>query len=321
MTGPVTGSDRSPVTRPELSVVSTMYRSRPFLETFLTECLSALHAIGCRSYEIVLVDDGSPDDSLKYALSRKADIPQLVVVELSRNFGHHNAMLAGLQTSQGESVFLIDCDLEVSPSVLVTLHEKREQTGADVVYGYQTSRKGRWFERWSGGLFWKGFNLLSETQVPENLVTERIMTRRFVDALLTMGDRNLFLVGMMSWTGFSQVGIPVPKGLREGSSTYTLAKRLSLLVNAVSSFSAQPLLWLFYAGLTITILSFGYGGYLVARKIIFDDTLIGFTSMMAMLTMSLGILTTAIGLVGIYLGRVFSQVQNRPVFIIKDIVR
>lgn len=311
----------SSTARPELSIVSTMYHSKPFLEQFLAECLKALEAIRCSSFEIVLVDDGSPDDSHQYALSRKADIPQLVVVELSRNFGHHNAMLAGLHTSRGERVFLIDCDLEVSPSELIRLHETQHNTCADVVYGYQESRKGRWFERWSGGLFWRGFNLLSETQVPENLVTERIMTRRFVDALLTMGDRNLFLVGMMSWAGFNQVGIPVPKRLRDGSSTYTLAKRLALLVNAVSSFSAQPLFWLFYAGVTITVFSFSYGVYLVARKIIFNDTLLGFTSLMAMLVMTLGILTTAIGIVGIYLGRVFSQVQNRPTFIIKGIVR
>jgi len=311
----------TPSGAPALSVVATMYRSRPFLETFLNECVTAIEAIGCSSFEIILVNDGSPDDSLAYAFERKKSLPELVVVDLSRNFGHHNAMMAGLQTSRGDRVFLIDCDLEVPPSVLVQLDEKQRACGADVVFGYQSARKGGWFERWSGGLFWRAFNRLSETRVPENLVTERIMTRRFVDALLTMGDRNLFLGGMMSWAGFDQVGIPVPKGLREGASTYTLAKRLNLLVTAVSSFSAQPLLWLFYAGVGITSISFAYGMYLVARKLFFDDALLGFTSLMAMLAMTLGILTTAIGILGIYLGRVFRQVQDRPNYIIKDILR
>lgn len=321
MTDPTTDSGVPVVPRPALSIVSTMYRSRPFLETFLAECLKALEVIRCANFEIVLVNDGSPDDSLEYALSRKCAIPELVVVDLSRNFGHHNAILAGLQVSRGDKVFLIDCDLEVAPSVLADLHSTQQQCGADLVYGYQESRKGGWFERWTGGLFWKGFNLLSETPVPENVVTERIMTRRFVDALLTMGDRNLFLGGMMTWTGFDQVGIPVPKGLREAASTYTLTKRLTLLVNAVSSFSSQPLIWLFNAGIFIMFMSFAYGGYLIARKVFFDDALLGFTSLMALLAMTLGILTTAIGLVGIYLGRVFNQVQSRPVFIIKNIVR
>ena len=186
-------TDASPPTlRPDISIVSTLYRSRPFLEDFLAECQQALKIIDARSHEIVLVNDGSPDDSLAYVLSRRSDIPELVVVDLSRNFGHHQAIQAGLRESQGALVFLIDCDLEVRPAVLAIFLPKMRQTGADVVFGFQESRKGHWFERFSGKIFWAGFNRLSDTQVKENLVTERIMTRRFVDALLRLGDHNLF---------------------------------------------------------------------------------------------------------------------------------
>ncbi|TMQ77804.1 glycosyltransferase family 2 protein [Candidatus Accumulibacter phosphatis] len=307
--------------KPQISLVSTMYRSRPFLEDFLAACLEAIRQIPIDDFEIVLVNDGSPDDSLTYALQRRQDIPQLVVIDLSRNFGHHHAMQAGLQHARGELVFLIDCDLEVSPMTLRAFHQKLLETGGDMVFGYQESRKGGWFEQISGGLFWKGFNLLSETRIPENIVTERLMTRRFVDALLQMGDRNLFLGGMMSWTGFQQIGLSVSKKQRDGHSTYTLLKRIQLMVNAVSSFSSQPLVWLFNAGAMITLASFSYVVYLVMRKLMFGDSLLGFTSMMAFMSFSLGILTTAIGIVGIYLGKVFNQVQNRPTYIIKDIHR
>jgi putative glycosyltransferase len=307
--------------RPALSIVATMYRSRPFLEQFLAESLAALRGIGCDSFEIVLVNDGSPDDSLQYALQRRRDIAQLVVVDLSRNFGHHQAMHAGLRHARGELVFLIDCDLEVPPATLATFHARLRETGADMVYGYQESRKGGWFERLSGGLFWKGFNLLSDIRIPENVLTERIMTRRFVDALLSMGDYNLFLGGMMSWTGFTQLGMPVAKGQRAGSGTYTLLKRFQLMVNAVSSFSSKPLVWLFNAGLLITLASFSYAAYLVFRKLAFGDALLGFTSVMALTALSLGILTTSVGLVGIYLGKVFNQVQNRPTYIVRDVYR
>lgn len=307
--------------RPQWSVVSTMYRSQSFLAQFLDETLQALETIDARTYEIVLVNDGSPDDSLAYALERQRDIPQLVVVDLSRNFGHHHAMQAGLTVTSGERVFLIDCDLEVAPAVLVELAGKQDATGADLVYGYQEVRKGGWLERASGGIFWKGFNLLSDTKIPENVLTERVMTRRFVDALLLMGDRNLFLGGMMSWTGFQQVGLPVAKKQRHGQSTYSLIKRVQLMVNAVSSFSAKPLTWMFNAGAVMTLASFGYAAYLVARKLLFGDALLGFTSMMAMMAMTLGVLTTGIGLLGIYLGKVFNQVQGRPAFIIRDIHR
>jgi len=144
MTTPVDGS---PPRSPHVSVVSTMYRSRPFLEEFLGGCLRALDEIACEDFEIILVNDGSPDDSLVYVRDRKRDIPQLVLVDLSRNFGHHNAMQAGLQVARGDLVFLIDCDLEVPPAVLGELYRKQQATGAELVFGYQEARKWGWVER------------------------------------------------------------------------------------------------------------------------------------------------------------------------------
>lgn len=310
------------MTRPVLiSIVATMYRSRSFLERFLAESLEAMAQLDCADFEIVMVNDGSPDDSASYVLDRCRDIPQLVLVDLSRNFGHHYAMQAGLSEARGNLVFLIDCDLEVSPLILPEFKQMREQTGADVVYGYQERRKGRRFERAGGAFFYKLFNRLSDIKIPENLTTERIMTRRYVDALLGLGDRNLFLAGMMSWTGFHQVGIPIKKALRTGRSSYTPLKRIGLMVNAVSSFSAQPLVWLFNVGMTITCLSFVYVFYLLARKFFFNDAVSGFTSLMAMMALSLGIITTALGMIGIYLGKMFTQVQNRPTYIVKEVHR
>lgn len=307
---------------PRVSIVSSMYRSRTFLDAFLRECVEAAAEMGCGdSFEIVLVNDGSPDDSLQYALSRRADLAQLVVVDLSRNFGHHCALLAGLEVARGEYVCTIDCDLEVRPRTLVEFYRVIAGSDIDMVYGFQEARKGGLIERAAGGLFYKGFNLLSDIPIPESVLTERIMTRRLLDALFRMGDRNLFLAGMMSWTGFRQVGVPVPKRQREGASTYTLARRAGLMVNAVSSFSSKPLVWLFNAGLSITAISIAYLLYLVVRKVLFDDSLVGFTSLMGMLVLSLGILTTAIGIVGIYLGKVFNQVLARPAYVIRSVHR
>jgi putative glycosyltransferase len=308
-------------TVPALSIVATLYRSRSFLPAFLDECVQAIRAAGVADWEIVLVSDGSPDDSAAYALARRADIPQLVVAELSRNFGHHHAIQAGMRLARGRQVFLIDCDLEVRPAVLTDFLERQRASGADMVFGYQEVRKGGAFERFSGSLFWRGLNLLSDVPIPENMLTERLMSRRFVDAFLRLGDANLFLGGMMSWTGYVQVGMPVAKKQREGRSTYSLARRVSLMVNAISSFSSKPLTWMFNIGVCITALSMFYVAYLVFRRLAFGDTLLGFTSMMGLMAISLGIMTTAVGLVGIYLGKVFNQVQARPTFIIKDIHR
>ena len=314
-------ADEKIESRPHISIVATMYRSRSFLERFLAECLQALAFVECNQFEIVLVNDGSPDDSLAYAITRRSDIPQLVVVDLSRNFGHHYAMQAGLRHARGDLIFLIDCDLEISPLTLSEFKKKLDASDSDMVYGYQEARKGGFFEKASGGFFYKAFNFLSDIKIPENIATERIMTRRYVDALLQLGDRNLFLGGMMSWTGFQQLGLPLKKIQREGRSSYTLLGRIHLMVNAVSSFSAQPLVWMFNIGLTITALSFLFVFYLLARKVLFNDALLGFTSMVALTTLSLGIMTTGMGIIGIYLGKVFTQVQNRPTYIVKDVHR
>ena len=315
------GFNTSTQPRPHLSIVSTMYRSRGYLEVFLSGCQDAVRACGITDFEIVLVNDGSPDDSLDYAVARQKDIAELVVVDLSRNFGHHCAVQAGLREARGDLVFLIDCDLEVSPSVLPDFYSAIDRSAVDLVYGFQAGRKGGFIERAGGGLFYKGFNLLSDIPIPENMLTERIMTRRFVEALLTMGDRNLFMGGMMSWTGFRQAGIAVAKKQRKGASTYTAARRFQLMVNAVSSFSSKPLVWLFNTGMIITAMSFAYVVYLIVRRIFYADALLGFTSLMASVALSLGILTTAIGIVGIYLAKVFNQVLDRPTYIIKNIYR
>jgi putative glycosyltransferase len=306
---------------PALSVVATLYGSRAFLPTFLDEAIEAATRAAGADWEILLVNDGSPDDSLAYALERRALEPRIVVVDLSRNFGHHAAMWCGLGHARGERVFLIDCDLEVRPAFLAELDARQRATGADLVFGYQEARKGGLFERTSGALFWRMLNAMSEVRMPESMVTERLLTRRFLDALLRLGDANLFLGGMMCWTGFVQIGVPVAKGLREGRSTYTPLRRLQLMVNAISSFSSRPLSWMFNAGVAITALSFCYVMYLVARKLLFDDALVGFTSLMALIALALGITTTGLGLLGIYLAKVFNQVQSRPVYIVRDLHR
>lgn len=306
-----------------LSVVTTLYKSRRFLDTFLVEMVDAIRKLNIDDFELIFVNDGSPDDSVSFLLNKKKDIPQIVVIDLSRNFGHHYAMQAGLQYAQGDYVFLIDNDLETHPNFIIRCFEAMQNgEDVDVVYGYQEKRKGRFIESLGGRFFYWSINKISEVKIPENILSERLMTQQYVQSLNSLGDANLFMGGMMYWAGYNQIGLPVAKGLREGESTYSTRKRLELMIQAVTSFSGKPLEYLFYSGLLITFGSILSIIYLIAKKIIWGDEIqLGWTSLVSINILILGIISTFLGLMGIYLFKIFKQVQNRPNYIIKKIYK
>ena len=309
--------------KPHLSIVTTLYKSERFLDAFVAQCQEAMTAIKCDSYEIVFVNDGSPDKSLDKVLELKKANDNIVAVDLSRNFGHHYAIMAGLTYSTGDYVFLIDCDLEVPPTHIPTFYAKmNDEVNCDVIYGVQETRKGSFIERTVGGLFYGFFNRLTDTRIPENLLTERLMSRRYVDELIKMGDKNIFMAGMMQWVGFKQIPITIKKGQREGKSTYTLGKRISLSMQAITSFSSYPLIVLFKFGFFISALSVLTGIFFVVKKLINPEIVLsGFTFLIVALLFSVGVIISSLGILGIYIDKLFNQTKGRQTFIVKDIYR
>ena len=227
----------------KLSIVSTLYRSSSYIAEFCSRAGAIAKATVGDDYEIILVNDGSPDDSLAKAVAVREQDDRVVIVDLSRNFGHHKAILAGLHQSQGDFVYLLDVDLEDQPEWLAMFwQELNEPTSSpDVVYGTQASRTGGAFSAFGGWAFYKAFNRLSEIQVPENPTTARLMRRAYVDAVCQLKEANVYMEGTFAWTGFRQLGIPVEIVHDQSSSTYTLRKRLQLLVTSITSFSSAPL--------------------------------------------------------------------------------
>jgi len=307
---------------PQLSIVTTLYRSERFLEKFVSQCESAMTEIACDDYEIVFVNDGSPDNSLAKVLQLKESHKNIVAVDLSRNFGHHYAIMAGLNCASGDLVFLIDCDLEVPPTHIPQFYSKFKDEQCDVVYGIQETRKGSFIERSVGGLFYSFFNNLTDTQIPENLLTERLMSRRYVNELIKLGDKNIFMAGMMQWVGFKQIPITIKKGQREGKSTYTLGKRIALSMQAITSFSSYPLVVLFKFGFFISAISVITGLYFLIYKLINPEIVLsGFTFLIVALLFSVGVIISSLGILGIYIDKLFNQTKNRPTFIVKDIYK
>ena len=301
----------------DLSIVTTLYYSAPYLEEFYARVCAAAQGVTA-NFEIVLVNDGSPDDSLQTAISLHRKDQRVRVIDLSRNFGHHKAMMTGLTHACGELVFLIDCDLEEEPELLETFYRKLKATEADVVFGVQQKRKGRLFERITGAIFFKLFNVLSTHPIPQNLITARLMTRKYVKALVQHRERETMIAGLWTLTGFDQVSLPVKKHLKT-SSTYDLRRKVSHLVNAITSFSSKPLVLIFYLGCVILFLSSISALVLIIRKLFFGELLLGWPSLIVSIWLLGGLTIFCLGVIGIYLSKIFIEVKQRPYTIVKDV--
>lgn len=302
----------------KLSVVSTLYKSAPFIREFHARAARVAEELAGDDYEIVLVNDGSPDDSLAVALELLREDKHVVVVDLSRNFGHHKAMMTGLEQSKGDLVFLIDVDLEEEPEYLPGFARKLAEENADVVYGVQENRKGGWFERWSGAIFYAVFDRLTYIEHPRNPLTMRLMTRRYVDALLTFREHEMVISCLWVITGFKQCMQVVKKHKRPGTS-YSLAAKFNHMVNAVTSFSAAPLILIFYSGLAIFCLSLLYSLYILYMRVVSFRPVDGWTSLIVSVWLLGGLIILFLGVIGIYLSKVFAETKRRPLSIIKTI--
>lgn len=301
-----------------LSVVATLYQSAPYLAEFHQRTGAVARAVADDDYEIVLVNDGSPDDSLRCALDIADADPHVVVVDLSRNFGHHKAMMTGLAHASGDLVFLIDSDLEEEPEYLLPFAERLRTEGCDVIYGAQERRKGGWFERLSGHWFYHLFRLFTGFELPRDVVTARLMSRRYVAALLRHEEREVFLAGLWHITGFDQRPHTVKKH-HTSETTYTLRRKLSLLVNSITSFSNVPLIGIFYVGVFIFLLATANTGWLIVQWMFFARPLSGWTSVMASIWLLGGLVISFIGVVGIYLSKIFSETKRRPYTIVRQV--
>ncbi len=305
------------VKEPRLSIVSTIYKSEKTIIEFLNRMSkSVLNTFG-DDYEIIIVNDGSPDNSLNLALEESKKLKKIKIVDLSRNFGHHKAIMSGLAYACGELVFLIDSDLEEMPEIFEDFIKEFKRNSADVIYGVQRKRKGSLFERISGKLYFKLFNLITNLNYPENVLTARLMKRKYVDSLLLHKESELYLIGIWHLTGFRQIPIPITKKSLT-PTTYTLSKKLSLVVNSIVSFSDRPLKYIFYLGILITTLVIIYSSNLLFSSIFLGISVSGWTSLILSIWFFGGLTIMILGILGIYLSKIFIETKHRPFLIVKD---
>lgn len=306
----------------KLSIITTLYRSAPFIHEFYRRIsIEAKRRIE-GDYEIIFVNDGSPDNSLSLALEIQSTDSHVQIVDLSRNFGHHAAIVAGLAHSRGDRIFLIDCDLEEQPEWLGAFISKLEETGHDVVFGVQAERVSSFGANFFGSLFWSALNVMSSVSIPHSPMTCRLMTRKYVDSLLKIEDKVLYLAGVFAWAGFEQTSISLKKKPRPKiiKSSYSFSRKLAHVVDSFASFSAAPLSIIFFTGLIIWLSSLFFATFLLVEKFLYPDSILsGFTAIMLSLWFIGGTIILILGVIGLYIAKIFQEVKQRPLYIVRKI--
>lgn len=302
----------------DISIISTLYRSEPFIVELVERCKAAAEKL-TSDYEIILVDDGSPDNSLAVATKIAANDPHVMVVELSRNFGHHRAIMEGIAHASGQRVFLLDSDLEEPPEVLLPFDQIMSEKNCDVVYGVHGQSNGSWLRRYTSKHFWRVFGFIGTTNTPSDICNVRLMNRKYIDALLLLPENDVFLGGLFYWVGFKQVPTLVERRINRSRSTYSFVARVRLAFRAILSFSDAPLRGIFWFGTIVAILSSLVALYFIAHWMRTPTTPMGFTALIVSIWFLGGTIIACLGVLGMYLSYIFSETKSRPRTIVRKI--
>ena len=300
-----------------ISIVSPVYRAEKILPILVSEINLVMERIG-EDYEIILVDDRSPDNSWEVMKVLSSQNSKIKSIRLSRNFGQHSAIFAGLTKANGNWVVVMDCDMQDQPKEIAKLYKKALE-GYDIVLGQRENRKDKFLKKLSSKLFYKVFNYLSGGQFNNEIGNFGIYKKKVIDSILNINDYIKFFPLFINWVGFKSISIPIEHGEREeGKSSYSISRLLKLAFNVIISFSDKPLRLFINFGLGISILSFILGIYYLYLAITHRITQPGFSSLILSIWFLSGIIISCIGIVGVYLGKTFDQAKNRPTFIIDE---
>lgn len=301
----------------QLSVVVPLYKCAPFIKELTERLIKSLSSIS-PNFEVIFVNDNSPlnDWELVKEVSRKNE--RIKGINLSRNFGQHYAITAGLEHANGDWVVVMDGDLQDQPEEIKNLYNKSVE-GYDIVFAKRKDRKDSFFKRMGSKLFYKVLAYLTDTEQNAEIANFGIYSKKVVQAILSMRDYTRYFPTMVKWVGFNSAEIIVTHNEREeGKSGYSFSTLLKLALNTILSFSDKPIRLTVKLGIIISCLAFIFALYVLYRSLTHQISVSGYSSLIISIWFLSGIIITTLGIVGLYIGRMFDQVKNRPTYIVKD---
>jgi glycosyltransferase involved in cell wall biosynthesis len=301
--------------RPTLSIVVPVFNEEAVLEALHRRVSTTLQRSG-ETFELVLVDDGSRDGSWAKMRELAARDPRVTLVRLSRNFGHQIAVTAGIDAALGDAVVLMDADLQDPPEVVLEMIA-RWREGYDVVYGRRIRREGEtWFKRATAAVFYRTLRRLTSVDIPADCGDFRLMSRRVVEALKQLRERNRFVRGLVAWVGYKQIAVEYERAPRlAGETKYPIRKMVRFAGDAIVSFSFAPLRAATALGLLVSAASFTYAVYAVLARIFDWNVVQGWASTVVAILFLGGVQLVSLGIIGEYVGRVYDEVKGRPLYL------
>jgi len=304
----------------EVSVIIPEYMGKPMLQELYTRLKDSLESITER-FEVILVNDGSPDNLWEDILMICHQDNRFKGINLSRNFGQHYAITAGLSKSSGRWVVIMDCDLQDRPEEIPRLYTYAQSANLDIVHAQRILRQDSPFKKTFSKFFYRTLGFLTDTTQDPSIGNFGIYHHNVIKSVLSMGDQIRYFPTMVKWVGFRSGTMEVEHSKRsEGKTSYSFHKLMNLAINVILSFSDKPLKIVAVTGLVMSLLSVCFALITLIRYFTIGISVIGWSSLIISIWFLAGIVLTVLGIIGLYIGRTFEKVKNRPLFLILDMV-
>jgi len=306
--------------KPIYSVVIPAYNEEEVIPEAYKRLTAVMQSMD-EPYELVFVNDGSRDSTAQIIADYTQADPHVHLINFARNFGHMPAITAGMEYAKGDAIIIIDADMQDPPEVLPNMAALWKE-GYDVVYGKRKERRGEGiFKQWTAKLFYRFINSMVPIDLPIDTGEFRLMDRKVCDAVNRLGEKHRYMRGLVSWVGFRQTAYEYIREERfAGVTKYPLKKMIAFAMDAITAFSYKPLKLATSIGFLISLCSFVYMVIILWQRLFTDTTITGWASTMALMLFTQGIVLMILGLMGEYIGRIFEEIKNRPVYIVREVL-